>query len=173
MRKLLFLVSVLVATQGFAESRYVDSASLYDCGGSVELRESKDNLHLKFEDVTDCDTLIVQTDRGQTLETYSFKKGGQRAPFSPSYTLSNEMWRNLGRGDLILKVRGGWFVQDSVNLRVNPWGTPDHDKPNKCGGHTAHNFTGFALTNTCKCAYYRNGNFERPATPRELSRCRK
>jgi len=170
--KVLLLLCSLVVSQAFADSKFVDSASLYDCGGRVELRESKDNLHLKFEDVRYCDTLTVQTDWGTTLETYSFKKGGERAPYSPSYTLSNDMWRALGTGNLVLKVRGGWWTQDRVILRANPWDKPGQPgNPGQCGGHSKH-FTGWGLTNTCKCAYYVNGQFQRHANPREEYKCK-
>jgi hypothetical protein len=169
------LVLLAVSAQSFGASRYVDSASLYECGGRVELRESKDNLHLQFEDVTDCDSLVVQTEWGFVLERYSFKKGGKRAPFSPSYTLSNEMWRELGDGDLILKVSGSGFfaAQDRVALRVNPFSRPidGGHNPRKCGGHSG-NFTGWALTNSCKCAYYRKGQFQRHAEAWEQFKCR-
>jgi hypothetical protein len=175
MKKLMSFMALVLVAQGYAESRFVDSASLYQCGGRVELRESQDNLHLQFDSVDACDTLVVQTDWGTVLERYSFRKGGRRAPYSPSYTLSKEMWRQLGRGSLVLKVSGSGFfaAQDRVSLRVNPFAGPDLGgrPPRQCGGHTSRNFTGWALTNTCKCAYYRRGEFQRHAQPWEERNC--
>lgn len=167
MKKVILLLALLIVPQGFA-SKYVDSATLRDCGGRVELRESRDNLHLQFERVRHCHDLTIKNSRGRVLKQYSFKKGGNDAPYSPSYTLSNQMWRELDRGRLVLVV-SGWGNRDEVSLRVNRWGDGDlggHD-PGQCGGHEKARYTGFALTNSCKCAYYRNGRFIRHATPIE------
>ena len=173
MKKFILFLALLAVVPGFAKSRYVDSARLYECGGKVELRESKENLHLQFEDVQDCENLVIQTAggfffKGETLKQYAFNKGGKDAPFSPSYTLSKDMWKELSkRGKLVLLVTG-YGNRDELTLRVNPWrgkidSGDDHYNAGKCGGHSASEYTGYARTNSCKCAYYRRGEFVRHA----------
>lgn len=170
MNKLLLLLTfIFVALPSFAKSRYLDDARLRDCGGTIELRESRKNLHLKIEDVRYCNKLAVYNVWGDKIASYKFKKRRSTKPVTASYTLSNEMWRQLERGELEIVVSGRW-AQDNVTLRVyeskdefhNPW---------QCGGHEQARYTGWALTNSCKCAYYKRGKFVRHAKGLEAFAC--
>src|SRR5262249_1019403 len=106
-RALSFFFAVgLLASPAIGASRFLGDAQLRECDGRVELRESEENLHLQFRNVYDCENLVIKNETGRVLKQYSFGKGGNQPPFSPNYTISKQMWHELGRGDLLLLVTG-------------------------------------------------------------------
>ncbi len=193
---MLVLATLLLA--GFAEARssYQDSARLHDCGGRIELRESRQNLHLQIENNRRCDEMIVRSSRyGRVIERYNLRRGDS------NYTLSNRMWRELGRdGRIYIELNGTWGTSDGVHLNVptyrddyrddrwrddrwrddrwrddgwndrwddDLWRDRDRNRggnSRQCGGHKARRTTGYGYTNSCKCAYYRRGEFQRHAS---------
>ncbi|MCB0421875.1 MAG: hypothetical protein KDD61_12825 [Bdellovibrionales bacterium] len=170
MKKLILLLTFLfVALPSMAKSRFVDDARLRDCGGQIELRESASNLHLKVENVKFCDRISIYNVWGDRIVSYDLKRNSSTRPVTASYTLSREMWRQLERGELEIRVRGRW-VEDIVTLRVYETRQEPHD-PWQCGGHEKARYTGYALTGSCRCAYYERGEFIRHAEGLEAFGC--
>ncbi len=94
MKMLLISLLSLAAVNVFGASRYLDSERLYQCGGSVELREAGNgDLALKFEggiDKSYCSGLrFVDVTSGRVIKSYPFQ--------GSSYTLSKRMESELGR----------------------------------------------------------------------------
>ncbi|GEM_PF-3719866 len=94
MKMLLISLLSLAAVNVFGASRYLDSERLYQCGGSVELREAGNgDLALKFEggiDKSYCSGLrFVDVTSGRVIKSYPFQ--------GSSYTLSKRMESELGK----------------------------------------------------------------------------
>jgi hypothetical protein len=178
MKKFLLLILSLISISAFS-SIEVDRAYLWDCGGKVILKKSDENLHLHFKDVMNCSNLKVMTSYyGSTLKSYKLNSGKSYGPYTANFTLSKSMWRELERdGSMNLRVTSNsGATVDNVTLIVpryssyNPY-NPGYSNPKKCGGHSNSNFTGWALTNSCKCAYYQNGQFHHHAKPHQEYKC--
>jgi hypothetical protein len=174
MKNFILLMTSLFAFAGMASSVYVDSAYLYDCGGKVELRKSDSNLHLKFKEVENCSNFLVQTSRyGRTLKQYKLNTNGNNAPYTASFTLSKSMWQELEKDAMVnLKIRSNsGYHEDNITLYVPRAKKHYNNNPRRCGGHSGTGFTGWALTNSCKCAYYQNGRFHHHAKPHQQYKC--
>ena len=176
MKYLVLILGLLVALPNlYAKSVTVDTARLRDCGGVIQLAESEKNLHLNLVNVRYCDTMVVRNHRGRIISQYTIKYSEYRDT-KQSFTLSKEMRSQLGRGDLEIEVYGDYYHEDIVTLRLyeapkpKPKKRKKHD-PLTCGGHSEYNYTGYALTKSCNCGFYVNGQFDHTASGLEALMC--
>ena len=133
MKRMLFIALAIFSVNVFADSLFVDSARLRNCGGEVELRESRENLHLQFNDVRNCSNLDIQDvsyDRRsgrrtvRTIRSYKLNSNHARPPYRANFTLSNRMWAELEHdGELHLYIHSNSKrTEDHVELRLYPRG---------------------------------------------------
>ncbi len=183
---LLILAALLVSGVAQARSYYQDSARLHDCGGRIELRESAQNLHIQIDNNRRCDEMIVRASRyGRVIKRYTLRTGDSNWTLSNS--MWRELQRD---GSIYFELNGSWGTSDTINLRIPRYDDRydrdrydrdrydrdrydrdrydrdryDRDRydrrPGQCGGHTSRGTTGYGYTNSCKCAYYRYGQFQ-------------
>lgn len=93
MKNFILSALLLVGISSFADSAYLDSAPMYTCGGTIQLRESDNgdlNVVFKgFQNRTYCtDLKFVDVSSGRTIKSYKFE--------GTSYTLSNSQEYSLG-----------------------------------------------------------------------------
>ena len=112
--KLIVLLLGLVSLSAFSQSRYVDSARLYNCNGSIQLRESYNQTHLKFINVENCSNVILKTSKyGRVINSYKLTKADSIAPYNVTYTLSNKVRAELnrdGRVYIVVKSNSGYHT---------------------------------------------------------------
>jgi hypothetical protein len=87
-------LALLLSANAYAESQYLDSQSMSQCGGTVELRRAdNDDLALKFTglNTSRCDTLrFYDADTGRTLKTYEIHGNSFTLSRSQRAALSND-----------------------------------------------------------------------------------
>ncbi len=163
--KFLVLLLGLISLSSFSQSRPIDAKWLNSCGGKVELRKSSyRQFHVKLKNVRNCSNVLIKASRyGHVIDRYKLTTADYYPPYTASYTLSHEAKRHLrNRGKIFVTVKSNSsYHEDGVSLRSRHGGGGGYPKPpTQCGGHSGTNYTGYAKTNSCQCAYYYRGQFQ-------------
>ncbi|OYZ12820.1 MAG: hypothetical protein B7Y39_18740 [Bdellovibrio sp. 28-41-41] len=111
MKMLLLSLLSLIAFNAMADSDYLDSKRLSQCGGRVQLRQAANgDLALKFSGNVNRDYCskirFVDVSSGRVIKGYEFE--------GTSYTLSNKMEKELGKDCAVefqLTTRSGYVVE--------------------------------------------------------------
>lgn len=140
---------------------------LSNCGGFVEITVTRQGLTLEFEDVESCDMLAIMSSKNSLIKEWSFRRGGNQAPFSPKYFLGRDSFTRGKKSPLILVVQG-WQSRDVIFVTEEQFPCSGCLKPNQ------NNFTGWSyMPDTLSCGFYRSGRFQRWAGQDERWKCQR
>lgn len=135
MKSVFGLLVLLVSMNSFADSRYLDSRYMSDCGGTVELRESDNgDLALKFTglDTWKCDRLrFYDVTSGRTLTTYDIN--------GTSYTLSKSHRSSLSDDCRVGFTVSGSYRRDDFNVVLN-WCSSSRGGGNNGGRYNVYSY---------------------------------
>lgn len=160
MKKLLMLLAVTImaiGTSAFASSDFLDDANLSQCWGKIQLREAGNgDYSLKLKKVQRCSNVIVKDSKGKVIKQYSMAKGGKKAPYTATYTLSKKMIKAAQNGrDLTVLVTGNGR-RDTITVDL----ATDECKNYRSDKGMAK-YTGYACSSRQakepSCRYYENG----------------
>jgi hypothetical protein len=117
MKKVIFgLALSLMSVAAFADSYLEDSARLYNCGGTVELRSYDNNgqqsYALKFINVDSCSNIRLSNGKSYKLTN----KSGQFE--DKSFTLSNDAVAEARRGLGVLIESNSGSTADEVSVHI-------------------------------------------------------
>lgn len=147
MNKLMGFVVLFASLNVFADSRFLDSKRMSDCGGRVELRQSENgDLALQFDGLNTrrCDTLrFYDVSSGRTLKTYEIQ--------GTSYTLSQTHREALSDDCRVGFTVSGRYAKDDFNVVLN-WCA------NRRVEHRASRQS-YQLSNSGNCKLMENGEY--------------